>query len=291
MNKRLLLPIAFAGIASLVGFQNSSVYKIEQLNRSKSHVANTGGPAAGKTGAPGEVSCTQCHSGTAQSGSGVNTLVVTENLTPVTSYTPGTVYNVAISMASASAKNGFQVVALDGTNAQAGTVTLLAASTTQTVNGSAGKKYVTQTAAGTASTAWAFQWTAPATNVGTVTFYLATNETNNLNNSSGDVIRLSQHAYGSVAGIAEEAFDMDLTIGYAASNNVLSLDYAALTAGETFVNLVDLSGKSVFNESIGSTEIGDNSKAVKLPSELKSGMYIVHLNVNNNFTSKKIYIQ
>jgi len=291
MKKKHLLPVTFSLITLLVGFQSNSVYKIEKINRSKSHVANTDGPGAGKTGAPGEVSCTQCHSGTAQSGSGVNNLIMTENLTPVNSYTPGTVYNVVISLNSSSSKNGFQVVALSGTNTQAGTVTLIPSTGTQLINGSAGKKYVTHTTAGTGNTSWAFQWTAPATNVGTVTFYLATNETNNLNNSSGDVIRLSQHAFGSVAGIAEEAFNMNLTVGYSASNNVLSLDYAALTAGESFVNLVDLSGKSVFNESIGSTQIGENKKAVKLPSELKSGMYIVHLNVNNNFTSKKIIIQ
>jgi methionine-rich copper-binding protein CopC len=91
--------------------------------------------------------------------------------------------------------------------------------------------------------------------------------------------------------MTENGSDMQLEVGYLSTSNSLSVHYQALSAGESSVNLVDLSGKSVFNESIGTTQVGENKKAVKLPSDLKAGIYIVHLNVNNNFTSKKIYIQ
>jgi hypothetical protein len=291
MKKIYFLPMAFVGLAGLLAFNNSGSYSIEMSKYKKSHVIDNNGPSAGKTGAPGENNCTQCHTGTAQSGAGVNTVVMTEGANVVTNYTPGTVYNVAISIANPSTINGFQIVALNGSNAQAGTITIIPSSGTQLKNGASGKKYVTHTLAGNVQSTWAFQWTAPASNVGNVTFYLATNKTNAQDNDSGDAIFLSQHIYGSVAGIEENQNNISLELGYQSSTNSLVVNYTALAAGESSLNLVDLNGKSVFNESIGTTEIGENKKAVRLPNDLQSGVYIAHLNVNNNFTSKKVYIQ
>ncbi|ASS49662.1 MAG: hypothetical protein CHH17_13185 [Candidatus Fluviicola riflensis] len=291
MKKIYLLPMAFSGIAALLAFSNSGDYSMELSAYKKSHVADNSGAVAGKTGAPGENNCTQCHTGTAQSGVGVNTVVMTEGADVVTDYTPGTVYNVAISIDNPSTINGFQIVALSSSNAQAGTITIIPASGTQIKNGASGKKYVTHTLAGNVQSTWAFQWTAPATNVGNVTFYLATNKSNAMDNSGGDAIFLSQHVYGSIAGIEENQQDLSLELGYNSANNTLVVNYSTLTAGESTLNLVDLNGKSVFNESIGSTEIGENKKQVRLPNDMPSGVYVAHLNVNNNFTSKKIYIQ
>ncbi|HLP53537.1 MAG TPA: choice-of-anchor V domain-containing protein [Fluviicola sp.] len=291
MKKLHFLPVAFAGVAGLLAFSNSTDYSMELSAYKNSHIADNSGAVAGKTGAPGENNCTQCHTGTAQSGAGVNTVVMTEGANVVTDYTPGTTYNVAVSIANASAVNGFQIVALNSSNAQAGTITIIPSSGTQLKNGAAGKKYVTHTLAGNTQSTWAFQWTAPATNVGNVTFYLATNRSNAMDNSAGDAIFLSQHVYGSVAGTAENQNKIDLSLGYQPANNVLTINYSTLSAGESTLNLVDLNGKSVFNESIGNTEVGDNTKEVRLPDDLKAGVYIANLNVNNNFVSKKIYIQ
>lgn len=291
MKKIYLLPMAFSGLAALLAFSNSGDYSIELSAYKKSHLADNNGPSAGKTGAPGENNCTQCHTGTAQSGAGINTVVMTEGANVVSSYTPGTVYNITISIANPSSINGFQIVGLTGSNTQAGIVTLIPSTGTQIKNGAGGKKYVTHTLAGNIQSTWVFQWTAPATNVGNVTFYLATNKTNAQDNDSGDVIYLSQHIYGSVAGVEENQHDITLELGFNSVNNTLAINYTTLAAGESMLNLVDLNGKSVFNESIGSTEIGENKKAVRLPSDLQSGVYVAHLNVNNNFISKKIYIQ
>ncbi|MES2555846.1 MAG: choice-of-anchor V domain-containing protein [Bacteroidota bacterium] len=291
MKKIYLLPIAFSGVAALLAFSNSGDYSAELSAYKTSHVADNSGAVAGKTGAPGENNCTQCHTGTAQSGAGVNTVVMTEGVDVVTDYTPGTVYNVAVSIDNPSTVNGFQILALNGSNAQAGAISIIPGSGTQLKNGASGKKYVTHTLAGNVQSAWAFQWTAPATNVGNVTFYLATNKSNAMDNSGGDAIYLSQHVFGSIAGMEESQQEISLSLGYQSANNTLVVSYNTLSAGESTLNLVDLNGKSVFNESIGNTEIGENKKEVRLPGDLQSGVYIAHLNVNNNFTSKKIYIQ
>jgi hypothetical protein len=288
MKKNYLFVLLLTGASGSLAFMNAGTITQGNTFTKNAHINGSGAPS-GRTGAPGESNCTECHSGSVQSGAGINQIVWADGVTPVTDYTPGSTYNVAVTFSTAAAKNGFQVVALNPSNAQAGTITLIPSSGTQLLNGAGGKKYVTHTTAGNAQTSWAFQWTAPATNVGDVTFYLATNQTNSNNNSTGDVIRLSQHVIGSVAGVAEAA-DLGLEVGYSASANTLNMKYNALSAGSSSVNIVDLSGKSVFNESIGTTEVGSNSKAVKLPSDLKAGVYMIHLNVNNNFASKKIYI-
>jgi hypothetical protein len=287
MKKNYVFVLLLVATTSSLAFMNSADYTKEQSAYKNSHIANGSGAPAGRTGAPGESTCTECHSGQVQSGAGINS----DGVTPVTSYVPGTTYNVAVTFSTAGSKNGFQIVALNPSNAQAGTIAIIPGTGVQLLNGSAGKKYVTHNTTGNSQTQWGFQWTAPATNVGNVTFYLATNQTNANNNSTGDVIRTSQHVIGSVVGIEEKAPEMSLNVGYNSNLNSLSVNYNALSAGESSLNLTDLSGKSVFFENIGETSIGENKKAVKLPSDLKAGVYIVHLNVNNNFTSKKIYIQ
>lgn len=290
MNKNYVFVFLLAAASGSLAFVHSSNYNEVQTQYKKSHLMSGSGSDAGRTGAPGESNCTACHAGSTQSGSGINTVVMTEGLNPVTSYTPGTTYNIGVSFTSSSAKNGFQIVALNSSNAQAGTITIIPSTGTQVITGSAGKKYVTHTSAGNQQSSWAFQWTAPSTNVGNVIFYLATNETNQSQSASGDIIRLSQHIFGSQAGIDEKTTGMELQVAYLSDNNSLSLNYNSLKAGESRINLTDLSGKSVFEETIGNTEIGENTKTVKLPASMKGGIYIVHLNVNNTFTSKKIYI-
>lgn len=290
MKKLLFIPVAAFVGAAMVGFMsNEGHLRISRFENA--HKLDNSGATAGKTGAPGENSCTQCHSGVAQNGNGVNQVVMTENANVVTSYMPGVSYNVAVNMTDFSSINGFQIVALTPANAQAGSITIIPGSGTQLKNGAAGKKYVTHTLAGNVQNTWAFTWTAPATNVGTVTFYLATNKTNAQDNSSGDVIYLSQHPFGSVAAVKEAPEVMELEAGYQPSNHSLLLTYSALTSGESSVNVVDLNGKSVFNESVGHSENGLNKKTVKLPTSLENGIYIVHFNVNNTFVSKKIYIK
>jgi len=253
-----------------------------------SHKDTSGGPA-GRTGAPGEQNCTACHSGTVQSATGINSIVISDANGPVTQYTPGTTYAVTVSMVSSSAKNGFEIVSLNSSNAQAGTVTIADATNTKLVTGS-GKQYVTHKTAGTSHTTWSYAWTAPATNIGNVTFYLATNETNSNSQSSGDIIRLSNQVIGSTAGIKEETIFADVSVGFSANNNALNIQMDANQTGNASINLVDLNGRSVQFEELGTVSKGKNGFSVLLNSKIPSGIYIAHISLNNNFVTKKIYI-
>src|SRR5215207_4458409 len=153
--------------------------------------AYSAGPPAGFTHAPGELDCSDCHTTPAQSG-GTLVLGVPDK------YTPGQTYDITVTHASTDATRvrwGFQMTALDAADQKAGAFAP-ADDHTRVINGEGpfpAREYVEHTSAGTFpgqlnGAAWAFKWTAPAQDVGPVTFYLAGNQANGDGNSSGDNI-------------------------------------------------------------------------------------------------------
>jgi hypothetical protein len=143
------------------------------------------GPPAGFTGAPGEQTCTSCHSGTATGGEFA--------IVPPRKYFPGRTYQVAVQHTNPDITRdrwGFQLTALaDTTMAGSFATTDLF---TQIVGG-VQRDYIEHTGAGTFSgttggVSWSFNWTAPATELGPVTFYAAGNQADGANGPQGDLI-------------------------------------------------------------------------------------------------------
>lgn len=165
------------------------------------------GPPAGFTGAPGEQTCTACHSGPDTGGS--FTIEQPQN------YVPGQTYQVAVRHVNAQAgvRWGFQLTALAGTS-PAGSF----ASTsgfTQVVGGAMQRVYIEHSLAGTfqgqtGGAVWTFNWTAPATNVGPVTFYAAGNQANGDGTASGDrIIATNAVSQPTIADPVDAPFDFD----------------------------------------------------------------------------------
>ncbi|MFN5415828.1 MAG: choice-of-anchor V domain-containing protein [Flavobacteriia bacterium] len=293
MKKNYLFIMLAATTLGGLAFTNmSKELKISKYAVSNSHKNSNGGPA-GKSGAPGESTCTDCHSGSVQDGAGINQLGLFDaNQNAVTEYTPGETYTVGITTEAAS-KRGFQVTPrILSSNAQAGTSTGI--SFVSSVQSQGNQQYINHNStSNTSASGWLFTWTAPATDVGDVRFYLATNITNNQGNTGGDVIRTSQHTFSaaaSSASISEQTKTLNLAVGFVKQNNALELNYSSLQAGSGFLNLVDMSGKSVHTTKINTVNVGENHETVFLPSDLKEGIYIVNFFVNNNSVSKKIMI-
>jgi hypothetical protein len=144
--------------------------------------AFSSGPPDEKTGAPGEGTCNDCHSG---SGG-------TTTITAPGSYSIGDTYTITVEVADGSASRwGFEVVALDSNGDQAGTITITDSTNTQSSE-TAGKTYVKHTSTGTYagtpnSGSWSFDWT-PNAAYGDVTFYAAGNAANNNGANTGDKI-------------------------------------------------------------------------------------------------------
>lgn len=137
-------------------------------------------PPAGRTGAPAENTCNSCHSGALNDGLGTFALV-----NAPTSYTPGQVYPITVSLGKAGkARWGFSLTTLKNSdNSFAGTLST-GGSPLLLIQTKSSKSYISQTTdyasndgtyAGTADgpVTWTFQWTAPAAGTGGVTFYAA----------------------------------------------------------------------------------------------------------------------
>lgn len=288
MKKNTIIITGAFAVAILFSFRNKSL-SIEKFNFSKAHLINGNGSPDGKTGAPGEASCTGCHNGSAQSGTSENAFMLFDgSATPVTSYLPGQTYAVSVSMNSNPNKKGFQATALDVNGNMAGTFT---AGLNTSVTGSL-KKYANHksTSNNAATTAWLWAWTAPATNIGDVTFFLATNKANGNNTNSGDVIYLSQHIVGSTAGINDVQSSQNLFVSYNNESEKLQINFDALAVENLYFNLVDASGKSVFTKDLGTSSVGKNKHSVQIPSNIKQGLYFVHLFIGNKAIDKKIML-
>ena len=143
------------------------------------------GPGGGASGAPGEVTCTDCHN--------QNTMTGAFQITPPANYTPGQTYSIEVrhtTSDSTRARWGFELTALTSTgNAAAGTFASTSSNTTTLT--SSGRRYVDQSSSGTfrnqtGGAVWTFNWTAPATNVGAIKFYAAGLQANNNGGPSGD---------------------------------------------------------------------------------------------------------
>ncbi|HEV7891097.1 MAG TPA: PQQ-dependent sugar dehydrogenase, partial [Pyrinomonadaceae bacterium] len=153
--------------------------------------AFSSGPPAGFTHAPGELDCSDCHT-SPTSSAGTLTLGLPSK------YTPGQTYDVTVTHATQDPTRvrwGFEMTALDSADQKAGSFAP-SDDLTRVINGEGplpGREYVEHTSKGTFSgqqngAAWAFKWTAPAQDVGPVTFFVAGNQANGDGNSSGDNI-------------------------------------------------------------------------------------------------------
>ncbi|MCE3295203.1 MAG: hypothetical protein K0R65_917 [Crocinitomicaceae bacterium] len=293
MKKNYVFVLMAASVIGGLAFTKmSKEVEIAKYAKEKSHI-NANGAPTGKTGAPGESTCTQCHSGTVQNGTGFNNvMLLDQDNIMVTEYTPGETYDVLVTMNTPQAKNGFQATArILSNNTTAGTMTSVAGST-QLQSPAGGKRYVTHTnSSNTSQTGWAFTWVAPSTDVGDVVFYVATNATNSNNTASGDIIRTSLHTYTAVdnAGIKKEEAKAPFTASFNAAKNTINLGLNAKQGSVYSLNLVDLTGKSVMFKRFSNLE-GESKEEIYLPENVKGGMYILHFFEDNNSFAKQIYI-
>ncbi len=85
-------------------------------------------------------------------------------------------------------KYGFELTAETATGSKTGTFIISDATRTRLTNGGNAVTHTSSGNSGGASTSWTASWTAPATDVGQVRFYVAVNAANGNGNNSGDMI-------------------------------------------------------------------------------------------------------
>jgi len=190
--KRTLL-LAGITIGSIVGWLAFDPPAPRQAKASSSQ------PPVAHTGAPGENTCFECHTGNFLND-GVGSLQIV-GFSDV-SYTPGQTYTVGVQVVrTGQSRWGFQLTALqDSDNSMAGSFANLSPLTS--IQSSGGKSYIGHSTItpGTDGTltgfpvgTWAFNWTAPAAGAGSVTLYAAGNAANNNGANTGDFIYSSSY--------------------------------------------------------------------------------------------------
>jgi hypothetical protein len=202
------LSIIFLAVVLVVfGFAEYS----EKYERAK---ASSSGPTPGHTAAPGEASCTACHTQYAlNSGSGSASI----SGLPA-NYLPNQAIPITVTVSQADGVlYGFQLTAIDSQGKRVGTYAIPAnmSQQVQSVNGMINgnpRTYLEHTLNGVTPTqfgskSWTFTWNAPAQRVGKISFYVAGNAADSNGGTSGDYIYTSSKA--TLSGTAVSGFSGD----------------------------------------------------------------------------------
>jgi uncharacterized repeat protein (TIGR01451 family) len=225
-------------LAALLGFLLSSNSIIRPAQ------AFSSGPPAGYTGAPGEEpeACAECH---VPADAGTGHISITAPQT----YVPGQTYPITVTHTNPDLSRirwGFELTVLDTSDQTAGNLQTLDGLTQVLNNAGPGgaRQYIEHTAAGTFigqqnTASWTFNWTAPATDIGVVTFYTAGNQANNDGNTSGDYI------YKTFVSVAPFSATPDFDVGVAPSLRTVvpasSAQYTiTITPSAGFTGIVNL---------------------------------------------------
>lgn len=268
----------------------------------------TAGAHQESTGAPGEKTCAQsgCHANASVTNDNTNLVNTLTFSSSDSSYIPGQTYTVTVQAKKTGiVKMGFEIVALTTTgNNNAGTWVITSPTSTQIINGTStgltARRYVTHEAPGTTTPyvtpglgKWSFEWTAPATSQGNITFYYATNCTNNNGAETGDQLFLSSFTIHPNTGtsITEWLNEGTLQAMINPASNELVLNYNLKKECQLTVSLMDAQGKMVQTIDLANKPAGQNTDRINLAHGISSGMYLVNIHINDQVLTKKIMVQ
>ncbi len=254
--------------------------------------SNVSGAPAGRTGSPGDgLNCSNgCHTGVGNPSS--NPGMITSNI-PLGGYTPGVIYTITATALSAGpitpAKYGFEISPQNVAGTQKGTLIVTNSTETQLVGSG---KYITHKGAGTAPVigvkSWTFNWLAPATGQGPVTFYGAFVFANGDGNTSGDIVVLSTLTVkeASGVGINEVAYSPidNWSVYPNPAINDIQINNSLLKEGQFDITIFDVTGKKV--KEIKSYDIIQKS-AIDI-TQLNKGIYLINIDTENTTITKKL---
>ena len=214
-------------------------------------ISNTTGSSGGMSGAPGDNTCVQCHS-----TFGLNTgtaLVSIISTIPASGFVPGNTYTITASAAQTGiSKYGFEV------HEALGSILITNPTTTQHLG--FGSNRITHQAAGTTviinNISWSFDWVAPATGSGNVTFYGAFVAANNATGNNNDHVyttNLMVSEFLPVPGCMDALainYDPLATVddgscNYSPVGNLFISEYAEGTSFNKYIEIYNGTGSSV----------------------------------------------
>ncbi len=260
-------------------------------------MAHSDQPVAGKTGAPSENNCSQCHT-----GSPINTegKVAIQFSQLTTGYEPNKEYPMEVIVEKdAFTTFGFEVVAIQqSTNKTIGTFVIADATTTQLfseiVDGET-RNYIGHTKAGTKTTSlgkssWNFIWKSPSTSAGDIVFYVASIAANGKNTRFNDWVYTSSLNISEGINATEnlrEAEDFTISTNY--QTNQLLIRYRHLSSSPIAITVVDVKGNLIEAATLNSGNMGNNETVLFLQPHL-SGIFFVNIKLNHKIIVRKIIL-
>ncbi len=245
---------------------------------------------AGAAGSPGEGNCKGCHSSYALNST-LGSMTITSNMTNW-EYVPGQTYQISVTVTQ-SGKNlfGLGFEALQSSGANAGTLTAGTGTTIKnaTVSGNSRRNIVHQLNGGASAGThtFTFNWAAPTTNIGAITFYASGDACNANGSTSGDyVYTASQVVNPAPTGVAEEV-NTPFTFSFypnPATENV-TVNYALEESSKVSFTIYDLTGKQIQTES-ATRFPGAQQQSIDV-NALQAGTYLLSVNVNGNAITKR----
>ena len=272
------------------------VYTILMITLSAEKMSDDG--KAGYTNSPGELNCTDCHATFAlNSGNGSVTLSSTNM--PNWVYDPGVTYHMEATVSRASnLLFGICVEALLPNNTNAGTLVITNTTTTQiktkTVSGVSRRSVVHKLDAGqgTGTFTFTFDWTAPATNLGDVTFYFAGNAADGDGTEDGDHIYVSSKVCPYNLSNDINSFDEknDISVYPMPIQDHFTMHYNLSSTDVISIKLYSINGELVSILTSKVMPAGDHTEKFYLPIALSSGNYILSVESASAIKSRKILI-
>jgi hypothetical protein len=263
-------------------------------------ITSNGAPAS-TTGAPSEPSCTKigCHQDfVANTGIGTSDLIIGNRNT---TYVPGQTYSITAQVTQQGLKRfGFQVVALaDRDSTNAGSFQVIESSRTQIIPGAgvfSQRKYMTYTFAGSAAplqgeNQWTFNWTAPSSDIGPVTLYLAGIAANDDGTDMGDYCYLKSFKLNSSpAGVIEMHSGMELKTFPNPVSDQFSVSCYMKKEAALSLDLYSITGQKM--ECLFSTPqfSGTFSRTFTLSHKYPEGVYFLRVTAGDKTTIQKLFV-
>lgn len=254
---------------------------------------------AGKTGSPNELTCHDCHDDFTENSGGGSVALTSTNLTGW-EYVPGTTYHMTCTVARTGMPLfGLGLECLTSTNSNAGTLTITDATHTTTKNATVSgvsRKNVVHKLNGGASNdskAFNFDWVAPASNIGNVTFYYAGVASNaDGDETVGDYVYTgSQVVTPAINTGIEEATALGTVNVYPNPvSDALTLSYDLSAAGRVEATLYDIQGHQVRTLVSAERRPGKHVEMASGLTELTAGTYMLVLDLAGERSVRKLLV-
>jgi hypothetical protein len=235
---------------------------------------------AGVSGAPGENTCndTDCHNSFALN-SGAGSITISSSDLTNWVYTPGMTYSITVTVAQSNINLFglcFEALKPNGDNAG----TLVAGNDTQiklkTVGGFQRKSIThdNNTGATANSHSFTFNWTAPTTNMGDITFYAAGIAANGDDHESNDqVYSTSQVVTATGVGLMEIADQQSTLAVYPnPASHAIRFTNGGLISMVDAVTIIDSHGRTIQTQDRGNWQTTDLESSIDI-STLNPGFY------------------